>query len=89
MLNFIVLGLVPGTHFQITFAGLITFVLVFTAIAITFVDTKLLHHLQLAKAQSELPITHPRLAQLIQRISVVLQVQIARVKSNLVRWRVG
>lgn len=81
MLEFIILGRIPGTDVRLSFLAFIDVVMLSVAAALVLFDLKIVHrrHAQ----QTIMAVTiHQRLEQLTQHINAVLRVQIDRVKTN-------
>lgn len=85
MLEFIILGRIPGTDVRLSFLAFIDVVMLSIAITLVLFDLKIVHkrHTQQTIAAATVAVTiHQRLEQLTQHISAVLRVQIDRVKTN-------
>ncbi len=88
-MDFIVLGLIPGTHLQITFEWLSGPLLAATAVSVIILDAKLLHNVRTTNTISQISLIGEDQLQSLRRINAALQAKMLRVKSNLFRLLVG
>ena len=85
MLEFIVLGRIPGSHVQITITWLWDMLLFGLAVYLLYIDYKLIHsHTAESKSASK---AQP--GQLIRHIGAILRVYIVRLKTSWIHLLIG
>ncbi len=82
MLEFIVLGHIPGSQLQITFAWVQNFLLILLMLDLVWLDLKLVHIRHLAPTT---PPAKARRVQRLRRIGAALRADIVRVKIGWIR----